>query len=134
MWLERNFLDDDPLMHAMRVVLGYNDSISRYLNDMTSNFTNDVEEAQLVLKTKMMNSVSNRLAFYKIINPNLIVHEVYLSNVKVNEIERISWTRLRLSAHSLAIERGWWNRQGRGRLLVAESFFPVALSKQKPIL
>ena len=49
MWLERNDLDNDPLMHAMRVVLGYNYSISRYLNDMTSNYTNDVEEAQLTL-------------------------------------------------------------------------------------
>ena len=44
--------------------------------------------------------------------------------MKVNEIERMSWTRLRLSAHSLAIERGRWNRRGRGRLPIEERLCP----------
>ena len=120
MWLERKDLDNDPLMHAMRIVLNYNDSISRYLTDLTSIYINDVAEAQHNLKTKILNSDSNRLLFYKTININLTVHEIYSTNIKVNEIERISWTRLRLSAHSLAIEKGRWNRRGRGRLPIEE--------------
>ena len=32
----------------------------------------------------------------------------------------MSWTKLRLSAHSLAIETGRWNRRGRGRLPIEE--------------
>ena len=43
-----------------------------------------------------------------------------MKQLKVNEIERVSWTRLRLSAHSLAIETGRWNRRGRGRLPLEE--------------
>ena len=37
-----------------------------------------------------------------------------------DERERVSWFRLRLSAHSLPIEEGRWNRRGRHRLPVEE--------------
>ena len=120
MWIERIDFDSDPLMHAMRVVLGYGDSMSRLVRDLSTVNTNDVEEAKNIMKSKILNSLSNRLVFYKSINPELNVHDVYTKHIKVNEIERISWTRLRLSAHSLAIERGRWNRRGRGRLPVEE--------------
>ena len=120
MWLERNDMVDDPLMYAIRLTLTYNDSKSRYLRDMTNNHINDIEIAQSALKTKIMNSISNRLIFYKLINPSFNVHDIYTKNCKVNEIERVSWTRLRLSAHSLAIEKGRWNRRGRGRLPIEE--------------
>ena len=120
MWLERNDIVDDPLMYAIRLTLTYNDSKSRYLRDMTNNHINDIEVAQSALKTKIMNSISNRLIFYKIINPSFNVHDIYTKNCKVNEIERVSWTRLCLSAHSLAIEKGRWNRRGRGRLPIEE--------------
>ena len=108
----------------MRVVFRYNDCIARCLTDMTSNDINDIEEANTILKTKIINSTSNRLTFYKSINPNLNMHEIYKNITKVNEIERISWKRLRLSAHSLAIETGRWNRRGRGRLPVEERLCP----------
>ena len=85
------------------------------------NDTNDIENAINKLKTNItQNTTSNRMIFYKLINPDLSVHDVYLKNIKVNEIERISWTKFRLSAHSLAIERGRWNRRGRGRLPIDE--------------
>ena len=46
MWLERNEMNNDPLMHAMRVTLRYNDAISRYLKDMTTNYrTNDIKDS-----------------------------------------------------------------------------------------
>ena len=125
MWLERNEMNNDPLMHAMRVTLRYNDAISRYLKDMTTNYrTNDIKEAQVILNASISNSTSNRLLFYKLINPKFDVHDIYTKNIKVNELERISWTRLRLSAHSLAIEKGRWNRRGRGRLLLEERLCP----------
>ena len=125
MWLERNEMNNDPLMHAMRVTLRYNDAISRYLKDMTTNYrTNDIKEAQVILNASISNSTSNRLLFYKSINPKFDVHDIYTKNIKVNELERISWTRLRLSAHSLAIEKGRWNRRGRGRLLLEERLCP----------
>ena len=58
--------------------------------------------------------------FYKQINPDFNIHPIYSCNVKVNELKRVSWTRMRVSAHSLAIESGRWNRRGRGRLPVDE--------------
>ena len=124
MWLERNELDNDPLMHAMKITLSYNDYVSRYLTDLSTSYINDIRDAQYNLKTKILNSESNRLLFYKSINTNLTVHVIYSNNIKVNEIERVSWTRLRLSAHSLAIERGRWNRRGRGRLPIEERLCP----------
>ena len=124
MWLERNGMDDDPLIYAMHTVLNYNDSQSRVLRDMTVNNINDVQLALVTLKTNILNSNSNRIIFYKLINTQLDVHTVYIDNMKVNEIERMSWTRLRLSAHSLAIERGRWNRRGRGRLPIEERLCP----------
>ena len=86
MYLERQDLVDDPLMHALRVARSYNDSVSRYLSDLITNEVNDVEDAQNALKLKIMNSASNRLIFYKLINPDLNVHDIYTTDIKVNEI------------------------------------------------
>ena len=86
MYLQRQDLVDDPLMHALRVARSYNDSVSRYLSDLITNEVNDVEDAQNALKLKIMNSASNRLIFYKLINPDLNVHDIYTTDIKVNEI------------------------------------------------
>ena len=77
MWLERNEIDNDPLMHAMNLTFSYNDSISRYLTDLSTIYINDIGDAQSNLRTKILNSESNRLLFYKSININLTVHEIY---------------------------------------------------------
>ena len=59
--------------------------------------------------------------WYKTVNPHLTTHRIYDDRSgRVNDLHRIAWTRLRLSAHSLAIEQGRWNRRGRGRLPVEE--------------
>ena len=126
-WLERNSMDDDPLIHTVRLVQGYSDQVSRYINDITFNNSNDAEEAKRQMRLNITNSTSSRLHFYKIVNPNLGVHDIYTNNIKVNDIERVSWTRLRLSAHSLAVEKGRWNRRGRGRLPLEERLCPCGL-------
>ena len=120
MWLERNTMDDDPLIHAMRIVLNYDDSISRYIQSLITENNSDIKEAQFELQLKLRNSNSNRIMFYKTINPDLVVHDIYVKRLKVNETERISWTKMQLSAHSLAVETGRWNRRGRGRLPMEE--------------
>ena len=108
----------------MNIVFRYNDCVSRDIRDMTINNVNDVSVAIENLKTKTLSSVSNRLIFYKLVNPELSIHEIYNRKTNVNEIERMSWTRLRLSSHSLAIEKGRWNRRGRGRLPIEERLCP----------
>ena len=42
----------------------------------------------------------------------------------IPEVHRISYTRFRLSSHSLAIETGRWNRRGRGTLPREEHLCP----------
>ena len=117
---ERIELNDDPLLHAINITLSYRDSMSRFVGDLIHNHSDDVNEGLNNLKQTILNSDSNRLSFYKIINPNFRVHEIYLKQLKVNELHRMSWTKLRLSAHSLAVETGRWNRRGRGRLPIEE--------------
>ena len=53
---------------------------------------------------------------YNSVNPLYKVHDSYISSNKLSEVERVSWTRLRINGHSLAMEEGRWNRRGRGRL------------------
>ena len=121
MWTERDEMNDDPLIHAMHIILRYNDAVSRSIRDFTTSATNDIEEAITILKNNITgNTQSNRVQHYKSVNPELTVHDIYTKNVKLNEIERVSWTKFRLSAHSLEIEKGRWNRRGRGRLDVEE--------------
>ena len=80
MWTERSAMEDDPLIHAMQIVLNYNDSISRYMQDMVTGNNNDIEEAQNELKLKLRNSASNRVMFYKTVNPYFIVHDIYTNS------------------------------------------------------
>ena len=72
------------------------------------------------LHQEIINSQSSKCIYYKEINPNMHIHDIYINKSTVNELERISWSKLRLSAHSLAIETGRWNRRGRGRLPIDE--------------
>ena len=111
---------DDPLIHVMVMVRTFNTSMKRTLDNFLHDNVDDVQVDLTGIRDSIRNSNSSRMEFYKRINPDCIVHPIYNSKVKVNELERISWTRMRVSAHSLAIERGRWNRRGRGRLPVEE--------------
>ena len=53
-------------------------------------------------------------------NPTFTVHDIYKKRHAVNDIHRMSFTRFRVSGHTLAIETGRWNRRGRGRLPLEE--------------
>ena len=57
----------------------------------------------------ILRSSSTRRMSYRILNPSLVVHEVY-SSLEVKENERIAFTRFRLSSHHLAFEMGRWSR------------------------
>ena len=120
MWQERNTMNDDPLIHAIKMATQYNDVVSRYISDLIFHDNDDIGSGLDELKTSVRNSTSNRLSFYKLVNSELKVHDIYLKRIKVNEIERMSWTKLRLSAHSLAVETGRWKKRGRERLPIEE--------------
>ena len=52
------------------------------------------------------------LTFSYEMNPDLSVHEMY-TNKNISEFDRLVATRIRLSSHELAIEKGRWSRTPR---------------------
>ena len=120
MWVERRDMADDPLNFMLRLTLSSNTSASRYVKDLLDNDVHDTSEAMNNIIQNVCNSNSSKCIYYKSINPSIPVHSVYNMKSKINELERISWSKLRLSAHSLVIETGRWNRRGRGRLPVEQ--------------
>ena len=119
-WNERRGMIDDPLIHAVRVTRKNNNSVSRYIRDMLENDMDDILISKEKLKADLALSLSNRMAVYRQINSELKVHAIYTDKVTVDELERVNWTRMRLSSHSLAVEVGRWNRRGRGSLPMDE--------------
>ena len=65
-------------------------------------------------KTCVLASTGSKFTYYVGVNPDLSVHDMY-SNQNVDEYNRIVATRLRLSSHDLAIERGRWSKTPRER-------------------
>ena len=59
---------------------------------------------------KFRDQNSTKARTYREINPELITHEVYNTKEYINERERLSFTRFRLSSHHLKIETGRWAR------------------------
>ena len=120
MWRERSGMGDDPWVHVMKLTLEYNSPTSKYLSDLISIDKDDIKEDLLNLKQGVRESNSSRRLTYKSLNSELGVHDAYTKKININDRYRISFTRLRLSSHNLAIETGRWNRRGRGLLPVEE--------------
>ena len=120
MWAEREGMFEDPFTHALMLVKNSNISTARYINNLIENDFDDVSQSMNNLFQGVTNNPSSKCIYYREFNPNFIVHDIYSVKTTVNELERISWTKLRLSAHSLAIETGRWNRRGHGRLSIEE--------------
>ena len=113
-------MEDDPLAHAITVTLNHNFPTSRYVHDLIHCNVDDVQLLFTNLKDKLRDLESGRIHMYNSVNPLYKVHDNYISSSKVNEAERVSWTRLRVSGHSLAVEEGRWNRRGGDRLPLKE--------------
>ena len=119
----REHIDDDPLIFAIHLCIASRTPTARHLNRLLESRNDEVRESKIRIQTRVANSIetNTRNAWYLRANPELAVHQIYTARTHpVNEIHRVSWTRLRLSAHSLAIEEGRWNRRGWGRLPVEE--------------
>ena len=122
MWRRREHLDDDPWTHAMNLARQARTATSRHLEDLLIRDTDDVGEASANLRDIIVNAAGSRRAKYATLNPTLSVHSVYTKRCSTSSEERhrLSFTRFRVSAHSLAIETGRWNRGGRGRLPIED--------------
>ena len=134
----REQMVDDPLGFTLRTALNHNTPTSRYIRALIANPGNEKDNSI----TRNQNTIrantrlSTRYEWFKTVNPHLTTHRIYESrDGTINELHRIAWTRLRLSAHSLAIEEGRWNRRGRGRLPVEERLCPCgAVQDERHVL
>ena len=117
---ERSGMVDDPLMHAINLVLANNTPTSRFLSNLISHNRDDIDEAMESLERSVSESNSSRRITYLSLNPTFVVHDVYCKRRYVNDAHRMSFTKLRVSGHNLAVETGRWNRRGRGRLPLEE--------------
>ena len=135
---ERELLDDDPLNFALRTCLASGTATSRYIREVSADHQSHREGSMQRTKTFVRANprFSTRFTWYNTVNPQLCTHRIYEDRSgRINELHRIAWTRLRLSAHSLAIEQGRWNRRGRGRLPVEERLCPCgAVQDERHVL
>ena len=120
MWQERSEMTDDPLSFAIRLVCNCNTNTGKMVKSMIREDIGDFSELLGNVHNTITTSYTSRFEIYKCINPSFSVHEIYKSRHAINETHRMSFTRFRVSGHSLAVETGRWNRRGRGRLPVEE--------------
>ena len=119
---ERVHMQEDPLGFVLNLVLNNRYNTRTYLHDLINNSNvNDLQHETELLKTNIRLSESSRRVVYcRDINPDLTVHNLYLTKSNIFEVHRVAFTRFRVSSHSLAVETGRWNRRGRGRLPMEE--------------
>ena len=121
MYNERSMLLDDPLGYVINFVLSNRYTTRTYLKNLIDNNVNDIECDRQILKNNIISSNSSRrITYFNLMNTSLSVHNIYFKKHNVSEFHRISFTKFRVSSHSLKVETGRWNRRGRGRLPVEE--------------
>ena len=74
-------------------------------------------ELRLVKQRVTENLDSSRRLTYKLLNPELVVPDIYRKSNFVPEHHRIAYTRIRLGSHRFRIETGRWSRIPRERRL-----------------
>ena len=110
---ERNNAEDDPFGIVWRLV---NENpktpCAKYIDKMMRNppsIQKDAEE----LHSKIRTSTRTKFITYSTtMNPRLELHAMY-RDPAIPEHQRLAATRLRLSSHNMAIERGRWTRTPR---------------------
>ena len=96
---------EDPFAKVWAIVQDQSPS-ARYINAVMHE---DISRHQEKLHQRVQEATGSRYTTYReSINPSLSLHPLY--NTCIPEHERIATTRLRLSSHSLAVEKGRWSR------------------------
>ena len=124
MWRDRSSMVDDPWVHSGKLILTANTPTSKYVSDLLTCDKDDIKKAIELIKQSMSASNSSHRMMYISLNSSFDVCDVYCKRLYVNDTQRVSFTRLRVGAHSLAIETSRWNRRGRRRLPLEEQLCP----------
>lgn len=106
---KRTGMKDDPFMHIWNICKNANTSGYKYLAEVIdSQFKHSMAD-KMARAERVRKSDKLKSKLYVESNPLLTVHPIY-TDTNVREHERIAATRLRLSSHDLAVERGRWTR------------------------
>lgn len=104
---------EDPLQFAFRLHRQQRTKTYRYIERTMQNGKDcrakDIQQRKEHLRT----SERSKNTAYVSLNPNLTVDEAYSGTNLIPEHNRIQFSRLRCISHSLAIERGRWQRLPR---------------------
>ena len=111
-------MQDDPLMFAIRLTRSEVTSTGSYINSLLG-LDDVLLNGVSKVKDRVRQSERSKYMVYKEMNPSLEVHEVYGKEIEAHipEYMRVSFSRLRLSAHRLKIETGRWSRLPRDQRL-----------------
>ena len=105
---DRQGMANDPFWFVYTKCQNESTPCARYMQALE---TFDFEEEDAESKRKTRQTIRTKFQTYcETINPSLTKHPMYC-NRNVLEQNRIATTRLRLSSHNLAIERGRWLRK-----------------------
>ena len=114
---ERRDMVDDPFMHAVRLTQDKNRKMSAYLEGL-QNCDDFILKDRNERIARVRTSERTKSATYRLINPTMDVHPIYLSSEEpVDDYLRMAFTRFRTSSHRLRIETGRWSRTPRERRL-----------------
>ena len=101
--------DPTPLQKIYKICEHHQSSGFKYLKNLML-----PDEAQNIVNQSvtelLTNAQGSKAITYRTINPELKVHSVYCTQQYVNERARLTFTKLRLSSHSLKVETGRWSR------------------------
>ena len=107
-------LRDDPFALAFRLARDARCPIARYIDTLAAYIP---DEDTTALHARVQASTRTKFATYAhMMNPSLEVHAMYSSNTVI-ERQRILASKIRLSSHNLAIEKGRWARLPREQRL-----------------
>lgn len=102
---------DDPFMFAYELSKNANVHFANYIFILSGSDVNYKVAGIQHLENSIRSNNSSKRVLYRKMNPQLSVHSIYLlKNASIPEFKRKSFTRFRLSAHSLKIESGRWSR------------------------
>ncbi len=101
MWQERSGYDDDPLSFVIKLVGGTNTVTGKLVREFINNNVKTLSVGMDSVTSSIANSDSSKRVIYRDINPNFVVHNIYKVKHTINENRRLSFTRFRVSGHSL---------------------------------
>ena len=97
---------DTPLIKIYKMCEAKRTGGFRFL----SNMLNPTAQNNMSVVEKFKTLTTSKTTTYKELNPDLSLHKVYTTKDYINERERLSFTRFRVSSHHLKVETGRWAR------------------------